>query len=193
VATRKLELPESPWPFSEEKAAEAASIVLKEHGGRMGRLRLIKLLYFAEREAIRRIGRPIIGGRYVSMDHGPVLSEVYSHISKSLWVPTAGIWDRHVENTGARDVELSADATPAELSRAEIEILVQVCRRFRGMTDSQVRNESHRLPEWRDPGGSAETIPARRIIEGLGLPPEEVESRACEAAADAHYAKAFRQ
>ena len=53
--------------FDEEKATDAATYLLGRGGGRMTRMKLIKLLYIAEREAVARHNRPICGGRYVCM------------------------------------------------------------------------------------------------------------------------------
>jgi len=47
----------------------------------MNYLKLMKLLYLADRESMRRNGRPISGDRYVSMDHGPVLSQTLNLIN----------------------------------------------------------------------------------------------------------------
>ena len=61
--------------FREDKASQVAAIFLKLRGGRMNHLKLMKLLYLAEREALIRLGRPIIFDYCVSMDHGPVLCQ----------------------------------------------------------------------------------------------------------------------
>jgi len=48
----------------------------------MSYLKLIKLLYIIDREALLRWGRPLTGDRYVSMDHGPVLSQTLNLITE---------------------------------------------------------------------------------------------------------------
>jgi Protein of unknown function (DUF4065) len=40
-------------------------------------VRLLKLLYIADREMMAEAGAPVTGDRAVAMDHGPVLSHVY--------------------------------------------------------------------------------------------------------------------
>jgi hypothetical protein len=54
----------------EVKATQAAARLLQNRGGRMKFLKLIKLLYLADREALSRSGRPITTDSYVSMDNG---------------------------------------------------------------------------------------------------------------------------
>jgi len=68
-------------PFNERKATEAAARLLKLRGGTMSYMKLIKLLYLADREALLRWGRPISTDRYVSMDRGPVLSHVLNLVT----------------------------------------------------------------------------------------------------------------
>ena len=68
-------------PFNEAKAAQAAARLLKKRGGKMAYMKLIKLLYLVDREALRRWGRPVTTDRYVSMDHGPVLSSTLDLIN----------------------------------------------------------------------------------------------------------------
>lgn len=66
--------------FNERRATEAAAKFLKLRGGRMSYLKLIKLLYLLDREALLRWGRPVTTDRYVSMDNGPVVSRIYDLI-----------------------------------------------------------------------------------------------------------------
>ena len=66
--------------FSFEKRLQAAGVLLGLDGDRMERIRLLKLLYIADRELLAETGRTITGDRVVAMDHGPVLSQVYDLI-----------------------------------------------------------------------------------------------------------------
>src|SRR5262245_7595964 len=73
------------------KTIEATAILLRlAHEKSMSRKRLLALLYHAERESLKRTGRPIIGGKLVAMQHGPIHSDVYdmikgSHRDQTLW------------------------------------------------------------------------------------------------------------
>ena len=76
------------FQFGTRKIVEAAAVLLRSsQHGRMGRLRLLKLLYIADRESLRETGRPIVGTKLVAMDLGPVHSEVYDLIKGArAWV-----------------------------------------------------------------------------------------------------------
>src|SRR6266498_4262278 len=67
--------------FNEQKSIQLAAIFLKLRGGEMKHLKLIKLMYLADREALKRWTHPITGDRYISMKHGPVLSNVLNLIN----------------------------------------------------------------------------------------------------------------
>ena len=62
--------------FSIQKTIQAVGVLLRLARGRMGRLRLLKLLYIADRESLREFHRPIIGSRTVAMKNGPLHNEV---------------------------------------------------------------------------------------------------------------------
>jgi uncharacterized phage-associated protein len=64
--------------FNEAKATEAACLLLRLRGGKMSYIKLIKLLYLLDRTSLLRWGRPVTTDRYVSMDQGPVVSQVYN-------------------------------------------------------------------------------------------------------------------
>ncbi len=61
--------------FNEEKTTRLALYFLKKaENNAMPYLKLIKLLYLADREMIKRYNATITGDRYVAMKFGPVLS-----------------------------------------------------------------------------------------------------------------------
>lgn len=53
--------------FDEHKATQAAAYLLRRGGGRMRYMKLIKLLYLADRTALIETGSPITGDRFVAM------------------------------------------------------------------------------------------------------------------------------
>lgn len=50
------------FSFNFEKALQAAGVVLGEHHGRMKSIRLLKILYIADRELLAETGRTLTGG-----------------------------------------------------------------------------------------------------------------------------------
>src|SRR6266481_6666490 len=79
------------FPWRVLKAIQAIGVLLRYDGvRRMNYMRLLKLLYIADREALKETGRPITGGPVAAMERGPVLEEVYDlirgqHREMPLW------------------------------------------------------------------------------------------------------------
>ncbi len=95
--------------FNERRATEAAAKFLKLRGGRMSYLKLIKLLYLLDREALLRWGRPVTTDRYVSMDNGPVVSRIYDLIREEPAPGTDPVWRRFISTPGNYEVSSAAE------------------------------------------------------------------------------------
>jgi len=154
--------------FDMTKTIQAAAVLLRSHPlHSMSRLRLLKLLYIADRESLRDTGRPITGDRAVAMKHGPVLSETYDLI-KGEHVRAAE-WDEWFETAGY-DVRLAKDPGVGRLSKYEIAKLQEVARRFEYEWDWALAEATHEFPEWKrnDPGDSSRPIPFEHILKAVG-------------------------
>ena len=158
-------------PFQILKVAQASAVLLKtEPGRRMSRLRLLKLLYVADRESLAERARPITGDRVCAMDHGPVLSQIYDLIKGKDYL--APRWERYFRRIGKRDVRLIQDPGVGKLSRHEIGKLQDVSRRLEEYDDWAVAEYTHTFEEWkknRPPGrayiirrGDLAKVPAER-------------------------------
>jgi uncharacterized phage-associated protein len=158
-------------PFNEKKAMEAAAHFLHLRGGQMHYLKLLKLLYIADREALHRWGIPISHDNYVSMDHGPVLSQTYNLIRDG----GSRLWSEHISAPfGDYEIRLLGQKPAIEkLSQAEEKLLDEIFTRYGGANRWD-------LVEWRDPHGSSIPISIRDILRALGEPEEEIEATLAE-------------
>lgn len=155
-------------PFNERKATQAAAHLLRLRGGPMSYLKLIKLLYLADREALLRWGRPISTDRYVAMDRGPVLSRVLGLATDGEDPGAPSIWSASITEPRNYEVELKGDAGEDELSEAEIQLLDQVFSKHGKMSRWELVKLTHTLPEWIDPRGGAIAITYRDILKAGG-------------------------
>src|SRR6266545_5521597 len=178
-------LPRIRFEFNERKATAAAAVMLRRSGGRMNYMKLIKLLYLAERESLKRYGRPICGDDYYSLPKGPVLSIILNLIKANReeeeW-DGDDFWLRHVRRTN-HDVELVSDPGSSVLSEAEIEILQEIHEKLKDIDPWRLVDLLHKkLPEWKDPGTSRIKIHPEDILQRVGKSPEEIEEIAQEIA-----------
>jgi uncharacterized phage-associated protein len=153
--------------FNFEKTLQAAGVLLEADSSRMERIRLLKLLYIADRESLAETGRVITGDRAVAMEHGPVLSRVYDLIKGE--ATRAGEWGRYIHSEG-HSVVLKDDPGRGELTRREIEKLKELTDRYRDVDDWALSESTHEFPEWlgNHAEGIAATIPWRDALTAQG-------------------------
>jgi len=137
----------------------------------MSYLRLIKLLYIADRESLKETGRKITRDRTVAMKNGPVLSGIYDLIKGRH--EAADEWSQKIRKDGYQ-VELVDDPGSGQLSRYEIKKLREVAERYKDQSDwAIVDYVTHRFQEWikNDPkksGASVRAIPLEDILAAVG-------------------------
>ncbi len=151
-----------------EKAIQALGVVLRSEGKRASRLRLLKLLYIADREAIESTGYPILGSRLVAMKHGPLHSELLDLINGTH--PGEPLWSKYFRNSG-RDILLDAEPDTGKLSGFEMSLLVKVTELRLEKQDYDIADETHGFDEWVKtyPGGDTSApIPIELLIHAVG-------------------------
>jgi len=161
--------------YREDKATQAAARLLELHGGRMSHMKLIKLLYLSDREALIRWGRPITFDWYYSLRHGPVLSFTLDIINADPDPCNPSYWNRYISERREHEVWLLNGAPKDQLSAAEEELLDEIFRKFGHMSQWELRDYSHNLPEWHDPQGSSLPIEIRDILLAEGRSDPEIQ------------------
>lgn len=157
--------------FDPLKATQAAAVVLRFHACRISRLRLMKILVIADREALAETLEQITADQVIAMDHGPVLSQIYDMLKgESAYSP---MWNHYVKQEGnTQNHHLISDPGVGSLSKYEIEKIQDVCDRFRNNNDYDLAHLTHTFPEWqknRPPEKSSRRIPLSDILEALGI------------------------
>lgn len=162
--------------FKERRVTQMAAYLLSREKGHMNYLKLIKLLYLADRESLKRHGHPISGDRYVSMDHGPVLSQTFNLIKGAVKFAEGG-WNHWIADKADYSVSLKRKASRDlldELSDAHLDVLSDVYSKFGRMDQWKLVEYAHRYcREWTDPKGSSIPIEYEAIFKALGRSPAE--------------------
>jgi uncharacterized phage-associated protein len=155
--------------FDFEKTLQATGVLLNLDGSRKDRIRLLKLLYIADRELLAQAGRPLTGDMAVAMKNGPVLSRVYDLI-RGVAGRTED-WSRFIESVNY-SVMLRADPGRGKLSKREVEKLSAVTERYRNLDDFELSELTHSFGEWNrhyEPDTST-AIPWEDVLEAQGRP-----------------------
>ena len=169
--------------FNEEKATELAACMLS-WGGSMKFIKLLKLIYLADREALDREGHSISTDRWVSMKHGPVPIQTYTLIHQEDDPDLHPVWNQYIENQADYCTGLKKNKKIKCLSEAERAIAKDVWKQYGHLPTwgaNGIVEHTHRLPEWENPaedphGPQATPIPVRRILLALKKSDEEIQA-----------------
>ena len=161
--------------FNLRKVTELAVVLLREAGGSMEYIKLIKLMYLVDRTALNERGWPISTDVYVSMAHGPVLSRTYDLIREPPWPERESVWQSHIRRKGTYHIELAQEPLTIEaMSENEIGIAQEVVAHFGSWPWQELVQYTHdHLPEWQDPGAdpvgpASRPLPLEDILTALG-------------------------
>jgi uncharacterized phage-associated protein len=155
--------------FNFDKAVQAIAVLMRSQAlPKMNYMRLLKLLYLAERKAIKESGRPIIGSPIVAMKRGPIVETVYKLILGQHFDSLR--FSKFFERSHY-DLVMTADPGMGRLSEFEIEKLQEVASEFADCDEWDLVWITHELPEWKknDPGDSCRPIPLVDLLEALGM------------------------
>lgn len=149
-------------------------MLLRQDGGTMNYMKLIKLLYIIDREALSLWERPITGDTYVSMKHGPVLSNVLELINYGENV--SSYWFKYIgEPVGYSVKLLECDPGQDLLNKKEIELILKTWDDFKELSPWDMVDFCHGvLPEWKDPGEGAIPIRIDEILKVRGRSDDEI-------------------
>lgn len=138
------------FAVDKEKAVEALVYIARQMPG-VGRFHAAKILYFAEREHVRRFGRPVVGDRYIAMENGPVPSFGYDVLKGSVATKdapiVAGALERadagaHPAYKAAREPDLSY------FSKTDIQCLNYAIGHCRNRSFGAISDETHKHVAW---------------------------------------------
>jgi len=157
---------------NEKRLVEAATRLIAFEGGTINYTKLLKLLYIADRESLRRHHNSITGDDYISMNAGPVLSHAYNLIKGEA---SSEIWSRSVSPRDGYNVSLLAEPA-CVLSAASRAILDEVYEQYGHMNYGQLIDLVHTYPEWRFPKGSCLPISLESLLRGCGYENQDASS-----------------
>ncbi|HDZ6746253.1 Panacea domain-containing protein [Mannheimia haemolytica] len=173
--------------FDELKIAQATAYLLHKAGGTMEHIKVMKLLYLADRLSWQRYGYSISNDEYYSLPYGPVLSNTLNLIrgeEASLYQKTS-IWGEWIADKEDHKISLKKSVNTEDeyffdcLSESDTEILEEVFATFGNYKPFALVEYTHNpkyIPEWEDPQGRSKPISLSTLLTKLGKTPSEIES-----------------
>jgi uncharacterized phage-associated protein len=153
--------------FDFEKSLQAAAYLLHLEEGRMPYLRLLLLMYIAERELLAETATPLTGDIYKATDEGPILSHVLDLIRGK--GSRSAEWEGFIKRSGYA-VRLVAEPGRGRLSGDVVDKLTEVSNRYREKGHWEHPDLAREFPEWAKNflrTGSA-LIPLNDILDAQG-------------------------
>jgi uncharacterized phage-associated protein len=160
--------------FHIDTTTQLAGSFLRRAGGKLPYLKLLKLMYYADREMLVTRGTVITYDRWVAMEWGPVLSCTYDLIKRT---DDTNIWTEHIRKTGF-EVQLIADPGDDELSSAVNHIVDEVFERHGQKEPFDIALETHELGEYENPEGrdlKVAPLEYTTVLEVEGVPFDEID------------------
>jgi uncharacterized phage-associated protein len=168
LGRREVEMTMSDSGYNARKAGQVAAFFAMNEGHPINVVKLIKLIYLADRAFMNSYDEPMLMDRFVSMRHGPVNSRTYECLNEG-----AEGWDEFIADRENHTVWLTNAAVTEddldELSEADLDTLKDTWKALGHFNQWELVKYTHdNCPEWEDPEGSSSPIPYARIFKFLG-------------------------
>lgn len=142
-----------PFPFSHRKTTQALNFFARASGGRISKLKALKLVFFADRYHLRKFGRPITNDEYLAMNFGPVASGAkdLAEFSEFLSDEERDYAARylHRDDRDPHAYGSHADLDASALSTSDVEALEFAWNAFGRVEKFRLAEITHAYPEWK--------------------------------------------
>lgn len=138
-----------------KKSTQALNYFARKKGGKINKMKAIKLVFFADRYHLRKYGRPVVGDIYWAMKLGPVGSNLLNTTklsTESLDLDCLNYAKSFLSNSGDSDKLLDL-LSKKELdlnvfSQTDIEALEVAYNEFGDKDQFELADITHNYPEW---------------------------------------------
>lgn len=161
------------------KTIQTVGIVLKAFDNSLNYTKLLKILYFINRQSLNEKGSSIIDDNYVNMPNGIVLSNTYDLIRNKLKDRESQMyWNTFFLVQNMYDLVLRTEILPeGELSRYEKKVINDNIEKYRDYSYSDLialHHDKNVCPEWENPEGSSKPLSKYDILRALGFSEKEI-------------------
>jgi uncharacterized phage-associated protein len=137
--------------FDLKKATQALDYLALKEGGKINKMKAIKLIWLADRHHLRNYGRPIINDTYVAMEYGPVGSSTKDLAEQSDFLSSAEkkYVDKYIQPANGKvDIKSVSVVDQDVFSKSDLETLDLIYSKYGKRSQFQLARFSHLYPEW---------------------------------------------
>lgn len=135
-----------------KKATQALNFFAQKKGGKINKMKAMKLIYFADRLHLRKYGRPIVGDEYWAMKLGPVGTHTKNIAELADGAKEALAYARKYLKVVDEKKQTYVSQKPTELdlfSDSDLECLEAVYTTFSDKDQFELAELTHFMPDWR--------------------------------------------
>lgn len=136
---------------SDKKAIQALNFFAAKEGGKINRMKAIKLIWLSDRAHLRKFGRTILSDRYYAIKFGPIPSKAKTLSESNPPVEDYIIEyrDKYVEPLGRYTIQSKSKPELNVFSETDIEAMEAIYKTFGDKDKFQLSDLSHNFPEWK--------------------------------------------
>ena len=135
--------------FNYRKATQALNHFALKAGGKINKMKALKLVYFADRYHLRKYGRLITNDDYIAMKNGAVPSSTRDILQKTKFIGTQEKdYANHFILTDGYDLESKVPPDDNVFSQSDIEAMEFAWERFGHLGKYAIANLTHKYPEF---------------------------------------------
>lgn len=135
--------------FDNKKATQAINLLALKDGGVIDKLKVVKLMWLADRLHLRKYGRPIFNDIYFAMTYGPVGSSVKDLAGFNVEGDEKTYLEEYLEKKENHKIESKTETDLDVFSDSEIEVLNIAYTEYGNMNSFDLAELSHDFPEWK--------------------------------------------
>jgi uncharacterized phage-associated protein len=146
-----LKMSHNPFNFDHEKATQILNFFASKAGGKINKMKALKLIFLADRYHLRKYGRLVSDDCYVAMKYGPVPSTIMDIAEADEYLDNT-IRDYVISNIRASDdglrIESLKPADTGYFSASDIEAFIFAWDNFGQLDQWGLSDFTHNYPEW---------------------------------------------
>lgn len=151
--------------FNYKKSVQALNLFAIKAGGRINKMRALKLIWLSDRLHLRMYGRPILNDTYFALNYGPVASHTKDIIENTSFLSPEEKEYRSlfIKNDDQYFYSSISDINPKIFSKTDIDAMEKVYQEFGSLDKFKLSDESHKYPEWKKFEGHLKSKSASRF------------------------------
>lgn len=143
------------FPANGKKATDAVARIIRQSGHGVDYLRIVKLIYLADRKSLSKRGIPIVGGHCFSMRKGPVNGDVMNFVNQR----NAPGWKKVISPRKGNTLSVISEPDYDSLSESELQMLDEVVGEHSAKTTEELVEWCHENCEEYEKVGVTERKP----------------------------------